>query len=378
MCWSRAILFMYFVYAENTQYFYPMKKLICAAISSSLILLFSILWVSCNDLNKADAQQAATPKNSTDSVQTKEQEKLPPSETNKVTAIIDTAAYNKKMLALSNYDTTGKWPVKTPYPLPGALFPDNRIIAFYGNLYSTRMGILGELPKDAMFKKLLQEVDAWQAADPSIKTVPALHYIVTTAQGSPGKGAKHRLRMPFHQIDTIMDWAKQINALVFLDIQVGHSTVKEEVPALEKYLQLPNVHLGIDPEFSMKNGERPGSKIGTFTADDINDAIDYLAGLVHQYNLTPKVLVVHRFTQGMITDYKKIKTVPEVQVVIDMDGFGDKILKKSTWLRYIYREPVQFTGFKLFYKNDGKSRSGMFTPEELLKFTPKPIYIQYQ
>ena len=28
--------------------------------------------------------------------------------------LFDTADYNKKMLELSNYDTTGKWPVKTP------------------------------------------------------------------------------------------------------------------------------------------------------------------------------------------------------------------------------------------------------------------------
>jgi hypothetical protein len=293
--------------------------------------------------------------------------------------VFDTATYNKKMLALCNYDSSGKWPVKAAYPLPGALFPDNRIIAYYGNLYSTRMGILGELPKEAMLKKLQGEVAKWQAADSTVKTVPALHYVAITAQGAPGKDGKYRLRMPFHQIDTIIDWAKQINALVFVDIQVGHSTVKVEVPTLEKYLQMPNVHLGIDPEFSMKNGERPGSKIGTFTSDDINDAIDFLANVVRKNNLPPKVLVVHRFTQGMVTGYEKIKKLPEVQVVMDMDGFGTKVLKKSTYLRYIYKEPVQFTGFKLFYKNDNKpNTSGMYTPEELMKFTPKPIYIQYQ
>ena len=151
------------------------------------------------------------------------------------------------------------------------------------------------------------------------------------------------------------------------------------MPQLEKYLQLPNVHLGIDPEFSMKNGETPGKKIGTFNADDINAAIDYLAALVTKNNLPPKILVVHRFTQGMVTGYEKIKKVPEVQVVMDMDGWGDKILKRSTYLRYIYKEPVMYTGFKLFYKNDTKKdKDGMYTPEELLKFTPKPIYIQYQ
>ena len=292
---------------------------------------------------------------------------------------IDTADFNRKMLLLSNSDTTGKWPVKAPYPLAGAIFPYNRVIAFYGNLFSKRMGILGEIPKDSMLKKLLGEVANWQAADTAVKTIPALHYVATTAQGAPGKDGKHRLRMPFHQIDTIVSWAKEINALVFVDIQVGHSTVKAEVPTFEPYLKMPNVHLGIDPEFSMKNGERPGSKIGTFTAEDINDAIDFLADVVRKNNLPPKVLVVHRFTQGMVTGYDRIKKVPEVQIVMDMDGFGDKVLKRSTYLRYIYREPVQFTGFKLFYKNDNKpNTSGIYQPEELMKFVPKPIYIQYQ
>jgi hypothetical protein len=63
---------------------------------------------------------------------------------------------------------------------------------------------------------------------------------------------------------------------------------------------------------------------------------------------------------------------------MDMDGFGAKILKKSTYQRYIYREPVQFTGVKLFYKNDTRNDWQIYTPGELLEFTPKPIYIQYQ
>ena len=142
---------------------------------------------------------------------------------------------------------------------------------------------------------------------------------------------------------------------------------------------MPQVHLAIDPEFSMKYGNRPGTVIGTFDADDINYAIQYLAGIVRDNHLPPKILVVHRFTQAMITNYKKIQPLPEVQIVIDMDGFGSKDLKKGTYTRVIYPEPVQFTGIKLFYKNDIKPPStGMFTPAEVLKLTPAPIYIQYQ
>ena len=80
----------------------------------------------------------------------------------------------------------------------------------------------------------------------------------------------------------------------------------------------------------------------------------------------------------MVTNYKEIRPLPEVQVVMDMDGFGSKDLKRGTWSRVIYPEPVQFTGIKLFYKNDARSSSGMFSPAEVLNLTPAPIYIQYQ
>jgi hypothetical protein len=341
-----------------------MKKHIVVVLSLSVLTLAS----SCNQGKAADEKVEI------------EKVKMASADTVKKKAVstIDTADYNKRMIALSNNDTTGRWPVKTPFPLAGALLPYNRIIAFYGNLYSTRMGVLGEYPRAVMIEKLKGEVAKWQAADPSTKAIPALHYIAVTAQGAPGKDNMHRMRMPFKQIDTVIKWAKPIDALVFLDIQVGHSTVKKEVSEFVEYLKLPNVHIGIDPEFSLKNGEIPGKKIGSFTADDINDAIDIMAKVVRENNLSPKILVVHRFTQGMVTNYKKIKTVPEVQIVMDMDGFGSKILKRSTYLSYIYREPVQFTGFKLFYKNDNWNNWKIYEPEELLKFTPKPSYIQFQ
>jgi hypothetical protein len=340
--------------------------------SAFIALLSSCLFLMITGCNSG---QSATEKMSSDSTgkATSEAKKVYEQKT------IDTAKYNQIMSALANNDTTGLWPVKGPYPLAGAVLPFNRIVAFYGNLYSKKMGILGELPKNEMLAKLKKEVAYWQAADSSLPVIPALHYIAVTAQGAPGKDGKHRMRMPFHQIDTIMNWANEIDALVFLDIQVGHSSVRDEVPALEKYLQLPQVHLGIDPEFSMKGGHAPGKKIGTFDAVDVNTVIDYLAALVKKNNLPPKILVVHRFTQGMLTNYKAIKNVPEVQVVIDMDGWGNKTLKRSTYLRYIYKEPVEYTGFKLFYKNDTKTGvDQLYSPQELLKFIPKPIYIQYQ
>lgn len=293
---------------------------------------------------------------------------------------IDSATYFKKLTALANGDTTGRWPIKVqPIPNPSAILPFKRIIAYYGNLYSVKMGILGEFPPKEVWRRLNQEIAAWNKADSLTPAIPAIHYIAAVAQGSPMSDGTYCKRMPEQQIDSALTIAKMGDAIVFLDIQIAKSTLQREVPLLKKYLKMPQVHLGIDPEFSMKDGSIPGKRIGTMNADDINYCTEYLANLVKKYNLTPKILVVHRFTQGMVRNYKDIKLRPEVQIVINMDGWGEPILKRSTYKLYIHKEPVQFTGFKLFYKNDLKKEPHtMLTPEDLMKLKPQPIYIQYQ
>jgi hypothetical protein len=306
---------------------------------------------------------------------------------------LDKVGYDRRMNLLAHLSATSTnllatsststkkilWPVKTDYPNAGAILPFNRIVAYYGNLLSTSMGVLGQYPEDEMLSKLQNEVQKWTLADPETPAIPALDYIVVTAQGSPGDEGKYRLRMPDTEIDKVMAMAKKINALIFLDIQVGQSTIEEELPLLEKYIEMPNVHIAIDPEFSMKYGRLPGDYVGTYDAAEINYVINYLAKVVDDNNLTPKILVVHRYTENMVTNYQNIEPVPEVQVVMDMDGWGPRSNKLATYQNYINKEPVQFTGFKLFYKNDiHLPGTILMTPEEILKLTPQPVYIQYQ
>lgn len=270
------------------------------------------------------------------------------------------------------------WPVKGPDPLPGSILPSNRIVAYYGNPLSKRMGILGEVEPQEMLRRLDREVRAWTRADTATPAIPALHLIAVVAQGSAGADGKWRARMGDELIEKVYSWAQQHKALLFLDIQVGRSTLEAELPRLEKYLSRPDVHLGIDPEFSMKTGHAPGKRIGSYDARDVNYAIDFLATMVDKYRLPPKVLVVHRFTRPMLTNSKQIKLDPRVQVVINMDGWGPPHLKRGSYVNYVYSEPVQFTGFKLFYRNDTKKGDALMSPADVLALFPRPVYIQYQ
>lgn len=311
---------------------------------------------------------------------------------------LNKADYNARMLALAHIASTtptfatattsvavvsttspSRWPVPHAYPKAGALLPFKRIVAYYGNFYSKRMGILGEYPAEEVLARLASTSEMWTKADPSTPSVPAIHYIAVVAQAEAGREGKYILRMPDDQVEHALGLARRAGGIVFLDLQVGLSTLEHELPFLEKYLRMPQVHLAIDPEFSMKGGERPGTVIGTFDAKDINYAAEYLARLVRENLLPPKILVVHRFTQKMVTNYHDIRPVPEVQIVIDMDGFGSKEKKYGTYNYVVAPEPVQFTGIKLFYKNDTRPPAdGLLTPAEVLALTPAPIYIQYQ
>jgi hypothetical protein len=273
-----------------------------------------------------------------------------------------------------------EWPVpNAPTPLPGAILPAKRIVAYYGNPLSKRMGILGEVDSATMLARLDKEVAAWNKADPDHPVQPALHLIAVVASDQPGTSGKYRTRMDSALIRRVYNWAKSRNALLFLDVQVGTGTLQEELPRLLPWLKNPDVHLAIDPEFSMKGGHVPGTKIGTFDAADVNYASSLLQDLVTKENLPPKVLIVHRFTRPMLTGHKRIKLDPRVQIVINMDGWGPPHLKRESYRAYVWKYPVEYTGFKLFYHNDTKKKgSTLMSPADVLALNPKPIYIQYQ
>ncbi|NUS97731.1 MAG: hypothetical protein HOQ11_10045, partial [Gemmatimonadaceae bacterium] len=242
------------------------------------------------------------------------------------------------------------------------------------NPLSKRMGVLGEYPRAQMLAKLDSQAKAFERADTATPVVRALELITPVAQGSPGAKGLWRMRMPDTLIEKVAQLAESKGYLLFLDVQVGKSNVAAELEPLLPYLKRPYVHLALDPEFSMKGPEPPGKKIGTMDAADVNVAIHLLEKLVDENKLPPKILIVHRFTQRMLTNHEKIERDPRVQVIINMDGFGPPSLKLGSYQAYVHDRPVQYYGIKLFYKND----KPMFTPADVMRLFPIPQYIQFQ
>ena len=274
---------------------------------------------------------------------------------------------------------TFNWPAERSYPAAGAILPFSRIVAYYGNFYSTRMGALGEFPPEEMKRRLLADVAAFEAADPNTPVVPAIDYVAMVAQVEAGADGMYRAMMPDEHIDKAHRLAKEVNGILILEVQSGLADLQTEIERFEPWLISPDVHLAIDPEFAMHNNAAPGTVVGMVDADDINRAAEYLQSLARKHNLPPKVMLVHRFTKDMVQGYADIKPNEHVQIVMVMDGWGPPANKIGTYYHITEPEPVQFTGFKVFYGNDMKPPSTkIMTPAEILELSPRPIFIQYQ
>jgi hypothetical protein len=236
------------------------------------------------------------------------------------------------------------------------------------------MGVLGALPPREMIARLREQAAEYERLDPATPVLPALHLVAVVAQSDPGAHALYRARMPDSLVERVASWAEPDSLLLFLDIQPGRSPAVAEVRAYLEFLKRPHVHLALDPEFAMGPGEVPGREIGSIDADDVNRVIEILADLVDAHGLPPKILVVHRFTEHMLTGRERIRLDTRVQVVINMDGFGAPALKRHSYRAFVASQPVEFTGFKLFYQQDVP----LMSAADVLALKPVPLFVVYQ
>jgi len=261
-----------------------------------------------------------------------------------------------------------------PYSAPGrSILASNRLVTYYGNPWSSEMGILGQLGPEELVTALKRRAAQYEQIGGK-PVIPAIHLVATVAQADAGTDGMYRFRMPDRVIQEYADLAARNDMLLILDIQVGQSTVQEEVDRLRPFLELPQVHLALDPEFDMWKGQRPGVQIGHMTAAEINYAQRVLADIVERHGYANKILIVHQFTPFMIVDKEAIEHNPLVDLAIVMDGFGGQSIKIEHYHTFVRDEPVEFGGIKLFFDQD----IDLMTPSEALDLDPRPDVIIYQ
>ena len=257
---------------------------------------------------------------------------------------------------------------------PGSLFQRCRVVSHYGYPELPVMGILGDGDRAAVVPRLRAQAQAYEDAAPLRLARPAFHLLATVAQGLSQPDNSYISRMALPLLQQWVDEAERQDWLVFVDLQVGHSSPMAELERVLPLLRNPRVHLALDPEFAMPAGVVPGQDIGTMDAATINAVQARLQALVTKEGLPHKILLVHQFQPAMITDKRQLVDEPDVDLVIDMDGFGPSEAKLANYDQFVGRENAEFSGIKLFYQQD----PDLLTPEQVVKLRPAPDVVIYQ
>ncbi|MBX3070376.1 MAG: hypothetical protein KF883_07790 [Thermomicrobiales bacterium] len=260
--------------------------------------------------------------------------------------------------------------------MAGAILPDNRILSYYGFPGEQLMGILGEYPPDQLLDILRDQAAEYEAVDPSRPVVLALEVITSVAQGWQGNDGDYLAYIPREKLMEYVEFTEANDMLLILDMQFGRKSVQEEFEAVREFLLYPHVHLALDPEFAVDEGEVPSQVIGQIDAADVQYAMEELAALSAENNLPPKLLIVHQFVEQSITNREQIELIPGVQFVLEIDGYGSPDAKRATYAAITAGSPSEFFGFKLWYNPD--QDYPLMTPAEVLDLEPSPDLIIYQ
>jgi hypothetical protein len=252
----------------------------------------------------------------------------------------------------------------------GSLFPENRIVSFYGAPQLGRT-IVGRKTPERAASKLLKQAAAYEGVNRR-PVVPAFDLIGVIATASRGADRKYRVRQDPTIIDTYLAQARQIGARLMLDIQPGRANVMAELRALEPYLLQPDVDVAIDPEWSLGRRGVPGRSRGRIKAGKLNKASAYLQTLIDANSLPAKALIVHQFQRGGIKRRKRLIQREDVELAINFDGIGGRRAKKAGYARFAM--PRLFNGFSLFYRLD----RNLMRPRGVLNREPEPDFVLYQ
>jgi hypothetical protein len=255
------------------------------------------------------------------------------------------------------------------------ILPRYRVVAYYGAPQDDQLGELGIGSPDRAAKRLARQARPY--ARPGRPVLPAFELIATVAASAPGDNGDYSHRQTAATVRRYLRAARRHKALLVLDIQPGRAPFMREVRALRRFLAEPDVSLALDPEWSMAPGQVPGRQIGSTDAATVNSVSRYLSRIVRKHRLPQKLLVVHRFTPGMIRQEEALERDPGVALVVNVDGFGTqpvKIAKYREFTRDRRAARVRSNGFKLFYHED----TGLMSPRRVLRMKPQPDLVVYE
>jgi hypothetical protein len=247
---------------------------------------------------------------------------------------------------------------------------DDVAVALYGAPQLTATAIGRRSPRGAG-RRLREQARAYsrKTTRPVRRSINLIGVIATATSGGDGK---YRARQADSVIRTYLKRARAVGARLTLDIQPGRSPVIRELRALREWIELPDVDVGIDPEWNVGRKGVPGRDDGSITHRELNRASRWVAKLVTEEELPAKAVIVHQFREGSIRGRSKVKQREEANVLLNFDGIGSRRAKKAGYRNLA--QPGLFDGFSLFYDRDGR----LLSPGGVLRIRPRVDYTMYQ
>lgn len=266
---------------------------------------------------------------------------------------------------------------------PTSYLSQYRLIGFYGSPEGRGLGVLGNQYRNETVRMIRATIWEFQPyVTDGRYSMPVFHMITTVAKPC----SETWLPNCTYQVDLelIYDWlvtAENNNAAVTLDIQPGRGDVMEEFNRIRELLFRPHVLLAIDPEFNMEPDQVPNQQIGSLDASEINAIQAEMEQIALQIGVK-RVLILHQFQADMITNKQDIINYPNVELVIDGDGYGPPGPKIRNYNTYAVEPGFDFGGFKIFsdqIDNQLIYDTPFMLPEQIMTvLVPPPVYIIYQ
>ena len=284
---------------------------------------------------------------------------------------------------MSHFDPETAWQldvVRLGDEIPGGgllMFGEDfarRLIAIYGHPVTSALGVLGEQGPEEGVERLAEIASGYEADGALI--LPTFEIIATVASAGAGRDGDYSAETDRDVIRPWIETAAANDVYVVLDLQPGRTHFLTQAKYYEEFLRLPHVGLALDPEWRLRPNEVHLRQIGTVDAEEINEVVVWLAGIVREENLPQKLLIVHQFRFSMITNRELIETPPELAVVIQMDGQGSLGAKYNTW--NVLTKGTEERGFRWGWKNFYDEDSPTATPEQVLELTPVPVFVSFQ
>jgi hypothetical protein len=239
-------------------------------------------------------------------------------------------------------------------------------ITYYGRPGIALMGIIGEHDAAAIMPLIKAKAAEYDEANgPQVGVQPAVHLVWGMATVDDQPDNSHIAYLAEAEVLPYIEEGLKAGVDVILDSQIANLSPTASISPALPYLNYPNVHLAIDPEFAVVHPGQaiPGNPIGYITAAQVNDVQRAIAEYMRAHGIEGKrILMVHQFQSNMILNKEQLDpTYPEVELTLSVDGFGNPYVKTAKY-NVLVDANTPFTSFKLFHGWDDP----LMTPRQAL------------